>query len=484
MKKLGYVMLVLALIVPASAFASGTLIYEQGSKASAQAGAFVARADDATALFYNPAGTAFFGKGFHTSFNLTYIHPSVKYQSPTVGSSKNTAVNFFLPAMYLTYGINDRVTLGFSVNAPFNLATDWNQNFPGRFIARHSQIVSTNYHPTIAFKVNDNHAFSFGLDYYHSKIHMSRNRDTTALSTLYNGVIAGNFWVLPGPTLVPQYLSSEAYLTTDLADYSLGWDVGYKFKNDRWAVGLTYKSKVAFDYTGHTYFYTDANRLAFDSTPMFPLPTDWTTFFPAQGTSLSLDSIPAVWAFGVAYTGETFTAELDIQRTQWSSWDNATARFSNPTTLPVSPFLGTSSGRQIVPATEEFVFDWSDTYCYRLGLGYKLSDSIELRGGILFDEAPVPDHTLSPLLPDQDRWSLQFGMGYTHEKWGFDWYVMYLKFDTATVTPDNMYRYGATGLPTLPGPWASLYRTTYDMLPDGDYKGSAWLAGCQFNYKF
>lgn len=474
MKKLFYVMLVLALLVPASAFASGTLIYEQGSKASAQAGAFVARADDPSALFYNPAGSAFFGKGFRFAFSMTMINVGVKYTSPTVGSWKNTADRFFMPSTFLTYGFNDRVTVGFSVAAPFNLATDWNQNFPGRFVSRHSKLVTTGYHPTIAFKVNDNHAFSFGLDYYYSTILLTRNLDTTALSTVYNGML-GNLWVTPGVTFpgfpantVPQYYSSEAYLTTEVSDASLGWDVGYKFKNDHWAVGATYKSKVGFNYTGHTYFYTDQERVApLNSIVGYDL-------FPAQATSISLDSIPAIWAIGVAYTGEPFTVEFDIQRSQWSEWSRATAHFSNPTTFNTT---------SVVPATEEFVHDWKDTYGYRLGMGYKLNDTIELRGGILYDESPVPSHTLSPVLPDNDRWSLQFGMGYTHENWGFDWYLMYIKFATANVTADNVNRYGETGLPNL-GPYASLYRTTYDMLPDGSYKGTAWLAGFQFNYKF
>ena len=44
-----------ALVAAGPALASGFSIYEQSAKASGQAGAWVARADDAAANWYNPA---------------------------------------------------------------------------------------------------------------------------------------------------------------------------------------------------------------------------------------------------------------------------------------------------------------------------------------------------------------------------------------------------------------------------------------------
>jgi long-chain fatty acid transport protein len=44
------------LLVPAQAFAGGLFAGDAGSQAQSRAGAFVAKADDPTALLYNPAG--------------------------------------------------------------------------------------------------------------------------------------------------------------------------------------------------------------------------------------------------------------------------------------------------------------------------------------------------------------------------------------------------------------------------------------------
>ncbi len=450
------------LLLPAAAAASGTAIYEQGSKASAQAGAFVARADDPSALFYNPAGMAFFKKGMNLSFNLTYIATDVRYESPTQGSFKNNATNFFLPAFYFTWGVTDRVAVGFSVNAPYNLATDWSEKFPGRFVSRQSKIVTMNYHPAVAFKINDENAIGIGFSYYDSRVLLTRKQDTSALSTSVN---PRTYPSPPYPPGIPYYMASEAFLTTDVRDWAWGWDIGWIFRKEAWSFGLTYHDKVTFEYEGHTYFYTDATKLG-------PL----TALFPAENVRLPLTSIPAGATAGLSYKGKALTTEFDVQWTKWSTWGRSWATFSNPTTL---------SGKPVVPAQQLFIFDWHDTWCYRLGFGYELNDKTELRWGVLYDQAPVPNQTISSVLPDKDRWSVQFGMGHKYGRLSLDWYVMYLQFANADVTADNIYRTNSTGLPTvvLPGQ-GQIYPTTYPMTADGKYKGTALLTGVQINWKF
>ena len=53
-RRLAVALVLFALATP-FVLASGFHVFEQGAKASGQAVAFVARADDASAVFYNPA---------------------------------------------------------------------------------------------------------------------------------------------------------------------------------------------------------------------------------------------------------------------------------------------------------------------------------------------------------------------------------------------------------------------------------------------
>ena len=48
----------LFLAAPAASFAAGFSVFEAGAKALGMGGAFVAQADDPSAIFFNPAGIA------------------------------------------------------------------------------------------------------------------------------------------------------------------------------------------------------------------------------------------------------------------------------------------------------------------------------------------------------------------------------------------------------------------------------------------
>jgi long-chain fatty acid transport protein len=444
-------LILLALVLAVPTVASGPSLFEMGSKASAQAGAFTARADDATAVFYNPAGLVFQGNSI--SFNLTYLNVNGKYSSPTMGTHQDQAENFFVPAPYVNWRISDRWAFGFAVLPHYNLATEWTTDFPGRFASRRAKLLTFTYRPVVAFKLNDHNAFAFGIDYHDSKLQLKRNVDTTLFST-----DAANGFVNPY-----NIVTSEGIIDTELRGQAWGWNFSYMGKWSPWSLGFTYQSRAAFDYSGHTNFVVD------------PAVGSHAAAFQNTDTDLRLTAVPAYAALGLAYTGSKLQWEFDVNWTGWDNWDHATGVFKNKTStvirVPV-PGVGLVPVRVGVVQDEPFTFNWNDTYTFRLGFAYPLSPKVELRWGVLYDQAPVPDRTSSPVLPDQARWSLQIGTGYKGVKWGFDWYVMYLDSEKGYIQDNNMYRYNSNGL------------YSYPMTPDGYYKFQTWLAGVQVNYKF
>ncbi len=447
------------MLLPMAALASGPSVYEMGSKASAQAGAFTARADDATAIFYNPAGIAWL-EGMNFSMNMTYINVDGKYESPTMGTNKNNAKNFFVPSLFFSHQVTDRFSYGIGIFAHYNLATDWNDDFPGRFVARHSKIVTQTIRPVFTFKLNANNAISFGLDYHTTEVNLIRNNDTTIFST----DAAYGFINMP-------FVHSEVSIDTHVKDSALGWNVAYLGKWDPWSFGIRYAAKTKMKFKGHVSFETPREG----GEPTSGSLGRHAAAFPGQGVGLTFNALPASAALGIAYSSDPLTVEFDITWTEWSNWSEAIGEFAQHTSTDITVYV---PGVGLVPVgvdvieDEHFLWDWKNTYSYRLGFGYKLSDSYEIYWGILFDEAPVPDSTMTPVLPDADRWSVQVGTGYKNDNWGVDWYLMYLKSDKSNITDDYLYRYNDNGL------------YTYPTTPDGQYKFTTWLAGFQFNYKF
>jgi len=445
------VMFLMVLAVPFIVSASGIAIPEQGSKASAMSNAFVATADDPTALYYNPAGIAFL-KGSNFTFNLSYIGPRIDYKSPTMGKYNERAKNFFIPGFYFTMPLTEKVFFGFSVNSPYDLATDWPDNFPGRFVSRHAKIQTINYHPVFAFKFDDRNALSIGLDYYDSKINLVRGVDTTAFSS-FVADLAGNAPYTIFPT--------EGTLDTRVRDQAFGFDIGYLFKAKPWSFGITYKSKANFDYEGHSSFERSK----------FLLPGN-AAAFPGEETHFDLSTVPATMQAGLSYDAGRLLTEFDLQWTNWSQFGSTKVHFDKHTMGTVYVWAGAPVAYVSVPVVtdEDLIFDWKDSWAYRLGFNYKLSDRTDIRWGIVFDESPVPAETLSPVLPDTDRWMLTFGTGHKIGAWTIDWYIQYIKFQTGDIEHDNIYRYNDNGV------------YTYPMAADGAYKGKSYLAGIQVTY--
>jgi long-chain fatty acid transport protein len=66
---------------------------------------------------------------------------------------------------------------------------------------------------------------------------------------------------------------------------------------------------------------------------------------------------------------------------------------------------------------------------FHLGGQYQLNPAWVLRGGYIFDQSPVPERTLGPMVPDSDGHLLSLGMGYTKDNFTIDVASMVLFFE-------------------------------------------------------
>ena len=76
---------------------------------------------------------------------------------------------------------------------------------------------------------------------------------------------------------------------------------------------------------------------------------------------------------------------------------------------------------------------------YRGGAERKLGEKSSIRFGLYYDESPQPDHSVSPLLPDANRWGYSLGYGHRTKKIDIDAYLLYVDFEerTTLVSQDN-----------------------------------------------
>ena len=68
--------------------------------------------------------------------------------------------------------------------------------------------------------------------------------------------------------------------------------------------------------------------------------------------------------------------------------------------------------------------DWQDAWLIKVGLDYKLSETLSLRGGYAFVRNQVPDSTLDPSSPDSNQHNLCVGLG--TKRWGMAFDFFYI----------------------------------------------------------
>lgn len=427
MKKLlsGILWIGLVGLLAGSAMAAGFQINEQGARAMGQAMAFAARADDPSAIYYNPAGiTQLEGTQFY--FGGTAIIGNTTW-TDVDGSEIDSRDRWEFPMhMYVTQQINDQWYFGLGVFVPYGLSKGWPDNFPGVYDSKEARLLSFCFNPNIAYKINERVSIAAGFDYYHTEGRLDRELYLQGLSNLIFG----------------GYPLSDGYFSAIVKSDDFGWNAGVRVMlNDDWAVGASYRSQV------NTHLEGDL-ELTVPYTSVPQIDGTLAALFPSQQASTSI-TLPDTFFIGVGgNVTKQYETEIDVQWCGWSDYSVLPFDFSQET---------------LVLQDSKSVKDWADTWALRWGNEFHYNETSDIRFGMYYDSNPTPDATLDPILPDNDRFSLQVGYGWHKGKMYFDVAYMYLYFFKRDIHNDP----------------------AYEITPSqGTYQSSANLFGFSAGYRF
>ncbi|MGO8970429.1 MAG: outer membrane protein transport protein, partial [Myxococcaceae bacterium] len=108
MKTLMSAVAVLAVVVAGEARAAGIAVDLQSARGVAMAGSVVGFIDDASAIYYNPAGIAQ-GQGIDVELGITVIVPYFNISAANGVQTSANSTPITPPFFYATYGISDEV---------------------------------------------------------------------------------------------------------------------------------------------------------------------------------------------------------------------------------------------------------------------------------------------------------------------------------------------------------------------------------------
>jgi long-chain fatty acid transport protein len=388
-KTLLWIFLSASLVVLMSAgsvFAAGFALYEGSARGLVLGAGLTATADDASAVYYNPAGITQL-KGIHTMIGATFINPmlDVVTGSTSTGVTNNTHT---IPHAYYTQQLSDRFWVGVGIFSPFGLETEFPANWQGRYSSYHGKVRSLEFNPNIAYKINDQLSVAAGLNVMYFDFAHYQKKIPTAVGDV------------------------DADLSADSWGWGLNLAAHYK-PVDWFSAGISYRSRVSQHLEG------DADFTA----PALAAPS-----FPDTGVDGNIRLPDEIFA-GVNFKAlKNLNIGGGVYWTRWSTYDKLQINYDSA----VAGMRQTTS-----------IKDWDDTFRYMIGVEWNATPWMDVRLGYAYDESPVPDNTIDYLLPDSDRHQFTVGLGFHNGPWLVDLSYMYLMFedrDIAARLADGIYQ--------------------------------------------
>ncbi len=439
-----------------SAMAAGFALTEQS--ASSLGNAFAGGAaftDDASGQYFNPAIMTELS-GTQTSIAAHDIVPSSKPSdasaktvtlgnAPYTGSLDDGGVSAVVPNLYFVSDLNPQTKFGLSITVPFGLSTDYSNDWIGRYHGIKSSVETININPAIAFKVNERLSVGGGISAQQVKAELTSAVDSASicLAAQATGKVPAGTCAGVGLGTTPGNNAVDSYAKIKGDSWSYGFNLGLLFKPmEGTRIGASYRSAINQKLTGDATF---TNSTAFST---------FLTAISSQAFTNTSDSaylrLPAMLSVSaVQAVGPKMDVMGDVTWTQWNRFKELRVSYGNPA--------------QPDSVTTE---NWRNTLRYSLGLTYKANDRMKLRGGVAYDQTPVPDDAHRTVrLPDSNRTWLAFGMSYAASQ--------QLSFDAGYA---HLFMKDAHVNNTTEASIAQNLQATY--------KSSVDILSAQMNYKF
>jgi len=398
----------LALFAAPAVFAAGFGLYEGGARGNALGG-LTAQADDPSAIFYNPAGITQL-EGRHVMIGATLIRPEAdlsitnNFYDGSVQTASYDPAFYTPPAVYATQQVNERLWVGAGFYTRFGLGSVYEdqETFYGRYANTDTVIETVSLSGHVAYKASDMLSISFGIVYNYLTAELNQAIDANQL--LFN------------PFNNPSTTALDAHQKLEGDSGAWGYNFAIHLKpDDRWSLGLMYNSEVEHEVDGTAEFEKPAG-----------LPP---TFFVDTNVTTDPIDLPFMLFLGISYdVNDKTTVGLSGVQTGWSSIERLVFNYETP--FVVIPGLGQqgvidSAGRELL---------WKDSWRYAFGVDHTINDKMHFMWGYTYDETPVPDETISYLLPDSDRQLFNFGLTYQVGKWRAELSYNYLTAKEREIT--------------------------------------------------
>jgi long-chain fatty acid transport protein len=334
-------------------------------------------AEDSSTVYFNPAGMILLdGSQIQSAAHL--IMPKAEFINKgtlsagtilTQGDNSDGGAAAVVPNLYYTKRISENLAVGLGINAPFGLATEYDKDWVGRYMAVRSEIQTININPAIAYRLNSQWTIGIGANVCYTSAQLTNaidlNRDGTSLL--------------------------DGFSDMEADDIGYGYNIGLLYEPTATTrIGLHYRSQVSVRLEG------DAN---------FTLPTlpaamaAYAVVFADQSVEADL-TMPDQLSVSIYHQfSDKLAIMADVTWMNWTTFYDLDIDFETATTESVA-------GKPVIE-------NWRDAYRYSVGMDYKVSDTLKLRCGLAYDQTPIRSAEYrSPRIPDGSRKWIATGLSW------------------------------------------------------------------------
>jgi long-chain fatty acid transport protein len=382
-------------LAPALAFGLGVRIPDQNALATARGNAFTATADNASAIYYNPAGIAALdGTSVLLGSYAITLDVDIDLEGPGALDSGNINDELqFAPQFFASWKVKDLpLAIGLGVYAPFGFAMEYPDDTPFRTIARKGKIEYITFNPVLAWKITDSLSVAVGANF------------NSAETTLERGVLA------PGDSF--RFKGDGT---------SVGFNAGMLWQPHRMhSFGVNYRSASNINFEGRSRLQYEGFTVA---TPFGPFPVPG----GRQEENANVDfDFPQNVVIGYSFRPtEDWNLEINWDWTDWNTLNDLV--------------LHQESGDVVLP------FGWESSAFWEFGVTRKFGKGLRASAGYIYSENSSPNATFNPIVPDSNRHIYSVGIGQSLEQLHWDFAYQYAhgpkrNIDQGTAA-DGVYRF-------------------------------------------
>lgn len=365
------------------AFGTGFRLPDQDAFATARGEAFVATADNPSAIYYNPAGITQLS-GHQVRGGVYGLNLDVSYENQAGQEFTNQKDYHAIPQLFYTFTPEKfPLSIGVGAYSPYGLSSSWPQDTTFRSIATRAKLMYWTLNPVVAWKINEQLSIAAGPTFNIADLDLRQG-------------------LLPSP-------GAGDYFRLKSDGWTAGYNAGLLWRpHEKWQFGVSYRSETSIEFEGNTEL----------SAP--PIPGLYPNGLDVTRPATTDFAFPRNVVVGVSFRPTPdWNLEFNVDWTEWSDLGTLV--------IQQTPVPG-------LPTDVSLPLNWENSFYYEFGVTRYLAKGWSISGGYIFNENSVPDLNYQPLVADLDRHFLSIGFGHKGQHLDFDFAYQFGYGPTRTVS--------------------------------------------------